>query len=404
MNIDIQFRNKLKEISEILDRKTKESNDIGVLAGISGAALFQFYYSEFLNDDIHADKGVEVITEIVKRINDGFNYPTFCSGIAGACWMLEILKEEEFIELEDDFLSSDIDLYLLEAMRVDIIQENFDFLHGAMGYGYYFFKRYQNVVSETSKKSYKAYVNELIEALKKNSKRSDKGIWWESVLEKEEGIKGCNLSLSHGISSTVNFLSRLARYEDFHDNVKELIKQTTNYILGSKNKEKSTATFPNWIVEGNVKEDTSRLAWCYGDLGIGVSLLQAGEVLQDTHLYEEAISVLTHTTSRRDIKEAMIMDAGICHGAYGVLHIYSYLYKKTKNIAFKDACDFWAEQALLFGKHENGYAGYMVWRGAKEKEWENEVSLLEGVAGIGLVMLSYLSPFKTTWDECLLIG
>ena len=84
MNLESQFREKLKEICEVLDRETSKNKEIGVLSGTSGVALFQFYYSRFLDDDIHADKGVETITKMVEYINSGFNYPTFCTGIAGA--------------------------------------------------------------------------------------------------------------------------------------------------------------------------------------------------------------------------------------------------------------------------------------------------------------------------------
>ncbi len=404
MNLEGQFREKLKEISEVLDQETSKNKEIGVLSGTSGVALFQFYYSRFLDDDVHADKGVETITKMVDYINNGFNYPTFCTGIAGACWVLEILREEDFVELDEDFLSHSVDGHLLEAMRADIKDDNFDFLHGAMGYGFYFLKRYQNITSEASKKKYKAYLDELILALKESSIKEGDKIWWDSVLKKEEEVVGCNLSLSHGIASNINFLSRLATYDEFFDDVKDLIAYTSNYILDYKNKDTSlTSTFPNWIVAGEVVDFNSRLAWCYGDLGIGISLLRVAETLKDQKLYEESIRILQKTTHRRDKEEASVIDAGLCHGAYGVLQIYNYLYKKTGDSLFKAAADFWAQEALQMATIKEGYAGYAAWQGAKE-EWLPEVSLLEGVAGIGLTILSYLTPSMAKWDECLLIS
>ncbi|WP_103866047.1 lanthionine synthetase C family protein [Aquimarina sp. I32.4] len=405
MNIETQLRNKLQEISEILEVETDQNKEVGVLSGISGVALFQFYYSRFTEDDTHADKGVETITKTIELINNGFSYPTFCAGISGACWALEILKEEEFIELDDDFLSSELDSYLLEAMRADIKIAYFDFLHGAIGYGYYFLKRYQNAASEASKKIYKTYLDELITALKKTSKENEQGVWWQSVLDKEKGIVGCNLGLSHGISSTVNFLARIAVYDEFYEDVIELVQKTAYYILSYKTNDTTlTAMYPNWIVENNKTDDPSRLAWCYGDLGIGISLLKAAEVLKDTRLYNEAINTLKHSTKRRNLDEAGVKDAGICHGAYGILHMYTYLYKKTKEDVFKEASDFWMQQALDIGVHDDGYAGYKVWRGVETEKWISEVNLLEGVAGIGLTMLSYMTPLQTKWDESLLIG
>ncbi len=405
MDIERDFRHKLKEISKVLDDKTFENKEVGVLSGVSGIALFQFYYAKFLDDDTHSDKGVETITKAVELINEGFTYPTFCTGIAGACWTLEILKEEEFVELEDDFLSSDLDEYLLEAMRADIEVENFDFLHGAMGYGYYFLKRYQNTTSLVLKNGYKEYLDELINALKKTAKKNDRGVWWESILKREDNLKGCNLSLSHGISSTINFLSRIAEHKEFYDDVSEVLTQTVQFVKSYKNRDTAESSqFPSWIVEENNVDYYSRLAWCYGDLGVGISLLHAGEALKDEELKNEAVTILKHSTKRRDVKEAGVKDAGLCHGAYGILLIYNYIYRKTKEIVFKETADYWAQQALSMGIHEKGYAGYMVWCSSEKEQWKTEVSLLEGIAGIGLSIISYLAPFDTKWDECLLIS
>ncbi|MEW7278161.1 lanthionine synthetase LanC family protein [Aquimarina sp. 2201CG1-2-11] len=289
-----------------MDRETSKNKEIGVLSDTSGVALFQFYYSKFLDDDIHADKGIETITKMVEYINSGFNYPTFCKGIAGAYWVLEILREEDFVELDEDFLSHSVDGHLLEAIRADIQEDNFDFLHGAMGYGFY--------------------------------------------------------------------------------------KDTS-----------LTSTFPNWIVSEAVDDFNSRLAWCYGDLGIGIFLLRVAETLKDEQLYKESLAILKKTTKRRDKEEASVVDAGLCHGACGILNIYNYLYKKTGDSLFKSAADFWAQETLQMATVKDGFAGYAAWHGSKEK-WIPEVSLLEGVAGIGLTIISYLTSAEMKWDECLLIS
>ncbi|WP_025742037.1 lanthionine synthetase C family protein [Aquimarina pacifica] len=405
MEIENLFKNKLKEIGEILNAKSEEISDVGVLSGISGVALFQFYYSKFLEDDSFADQGAENLMRMVELINTGNVLPTFCTGVAGACWVLEILKEEELVALDDDFLSSDLDSFLLEVMRKDIKKENFDFLHGAIGYGYYFLKRYKNSSSQKLKNKYKKYLDELVISLKTLAKQNDEEIWWESPLQIGGKDKGCNLSLSHGVASIINFLARLGELTVFYKDVHELLIKASGYILAHQNNDKTlSATFPNWVVEGEVNEGYSRLSWCYGDLGIGISLLRVGEVLENRHIYDEALRILKKSTRRRDPKEAGIHDAGLCHGTFGILHIYNYLYKKTKDEDFRKAMIFWAEQSLQIDIHKNGYAGYMVWNVNDEEQWKPDTSLLEGIAGIGLSILSYLSPFDSKWDESIMIG
>ncbi len=403
MNLKSTLRSKLTEISSILLEETSKNKDIGVLGGISGIALFHFYCGKFLDDNRHTDKGSDIITEAFDRIQNGYSYPTFCDGIAGAFWVLELLKEEEFIILEEDIVTPELDDHLFEQMNADMRAGNYDFLHGAMGYGFYFLKRYQYAIDKDSKKRYKQYLDSLIFFLKETAIRDTRGIWWKSKIRMgEEKVEGCNLGLSHGISSILNFLSRLAIYPDFYAEVQPLLKPITDYILGCKHtKSELTSIFPNWITPEQSNNYNSRLAWCYGDLGIGISLLRAGKILEDHILLQQAVSILKHTTKRRDLEETFIKDGGICHGAFGVMRIYQYVYKETGNTIFKEATTYWATKALEIATHQNGHAGYKMHAG---DSWESEANLLEGTAGIGLSIISYLADFDTKWEEALLIG
>jgi len=142
MNIKQRLSDTLDEISDILLNFSIEKNtEIGALAGISGIALFHFYYAKFKDDEKHQEKGTELIYEVLNRIEKGYNYPTFCDGIAGALWVIELLKQEQFIDIEEDIVTEDVDIYLYEKMQNFNGDNDFDFLHGAIGIGYYFLKR-----------------------------------------------------------------------------------------------------------------------------------------------------------------------------------------------------------------------------------------------------------------------
>jgi len=403
MLLEKRLKDKLHEIKKIIDRECTEIKDqkIGLLTGASGIALFQFYYAHLFDEETQIDLGIEIITKIMDTIREGYSFPTYCDGITGACWTLEKLMEESFLELDDPDLLANLDTYLYDLMLQNLNNKNYDFLHGAIGYGVYFLKRYENTTSSALKKNYEEYLYKLIQGLKNTSNTDNNGRYWDYTFNNDNKEICCNLSLSHGIASIINFLSRLGIHQVFYPKVVPLINETVQYLLNHKSKNPlSTYTFPHWV-----SEDTgiSRLAWCYGDLGIGISLLRAGELLKNDEMYEEAMTVLKHTTKRKNRKEAGIIDSGLCHGVYGVLLIYNFLYKKTKDVLFKEATDFWAEQALDMATHQNGYAGYMGWKGEK-KQWEPDTCILEGIAGMGLAILSYLFPEKITWDECLLIS
>jgi len=275
MSTRVLLEKKVKEIYDILEHFDAKDQNLGVLAGTSGISLFQFYYSRLTDDDDAADRGVETITQTIQEINNGYAFPTFCTGIAGAGWVLELLNEEEFIDIDSDELLADLDDYLAKTMVGDITKGDYDFLHGAIGYGFYFLKRYQNTNSDLLKARYKEHILSLIKSLRDTSKVEDNKRYWKTTLNKEDGLVGINLSLSHGLSSIINFLSRVYVHDDFKNHAHDLLVQTTNYILSHKYHDLTNATlYPSWIYDEMQEKPTGRLAWCYGDLGIGEEILR----------------------------------------------------------------------------------------------------------------------------------
>ena len=404
MDRESLLRQKLSEISTILKKEYKSVPDIGVVAGISGIALFQFYYSKFLDVDEHSEIGAEMISTCIEKINDGYSFPTYCNGIAGLGWAIQHLKTKDFIDVDCDDLLSQFDEYLYNQMKFDFKRGNYDFLHGALGYAFYFLSRYKHTEDPELKKRYQSYLSESISALEKLAISESATLKWKSTLDIQKGNQGYNLSLSHGISSILNFLSRLHAIETFRDATEKLVIGSANYILGFEKKDQENLSlFPSWIEKGIPLEYNSRLAWCYGDLGIGLSIWRAGMSLEDKTMQQHALKILDHTTARKLPDETLVNDAGVCHGSYGNAMIYQRLFRKSGNKSFAKSFDFWMEDGLQKAIHKDGYAGYKQWS-ALEKSWTPELSLLEGVAGIGLVIIDYLSEEPNLWDECLLIS
>jgi lantibiotic modifying enzyme len=400
-----KLKDKLEEINqELINNGELDSPDIGVLSGSSGLALFHFYYNAYNPNEISEDAGSEIIAAVVGTINEGYNFHTFCGGIAGAAWTIELLNELEFIEVDTDGLLGILDDYLHHITNLHDQGNFFDFLHGITGIGYYFLKRYENTKSPELKSRYERMLIEMILLLKERSKKSDHGIYWESFLIREEGLKGCNLSLSHGLSSIINFLSRLSSHKAFSEHTLPLLNQSIDHLLSYKKDQADASFFPDWITDKDQENQSNRLAWCYGDLGVAVSLWQASKVVQNKEVKKTAIQLLEHAATRRDVEETRIVDGGLCHGAFGVMHIFDYMYKETSNNTFKEAADYWIDYGLTIDHHKDGSAGYMKWRGGDTPTFEKENSLLEGVAGIGLAILSYLNPERTHWNQCLMIG
>lgn len=397
------YLNKLSQISKIIDEKYSDHPHIGGLVGISGMALFQFYYSKLLGTNEGSDKGAKILSKCIEMINNGYTFPSYCTGLAGAGWVFDHLAEENFIELNNDDLLVNLDNYFNDVMKINMKNGNYDFLHGALGYGFYFLNRYKCTKSVELRIRYRNYLLDLISMLNDLAETDENGIKWISILKSKIGDKGYNFGLSHGISSVVNFLSRLYQYDDFKNEVYSMLTGGVEFLLYHMEKDGSEfSMFPNWLKNGQYNEGGSRVAWCYGDLGVGVTLLQASKSLKNVGLKEVAIKILHHTASRRSFENNKVVDAALCHGSFGNAQIFNRVYKETGDKRFRDAAFFWMNDGMKRATFSNGYAGFKQWSGLK-KDWQEDLSLLEGIAGIGLSLISHLSG-NNSWDECLMIG
>jgi hypothetical protein len=136
-------------------------------------------------------------------------------------------------------------------------------------------------------------------------------------------------------------------------------------------------------------------------LGIAIALWRASLVLDFEKYRNLALEVFIGCCDRRDIKKEFVFDAGICHGSSGIAHIFNRMYHNTGNLSCKDSAIFWINDCLKKASFDDGLAGYKTWR---TDGWITQSGILEGIAGIGLVLLAAVSEIEPDWDECLLLS
>jgi len=187
--------------------------------------------------------------------------------------------------------------------------------------------------------------------------------------------------------------------------VSRVLESAVRYLLDQKlGHSDYLSVFPPYVIPGETPAD-SRLAWCYGDLGIGAALYQAGVLADNPKWKAEALKVLKHSASRRDLEVNSVFDASVCHGAAGVAHIFNRMFQYTREEEFKDATLYWLKQTMDFALFDDGIAGFKVWHGREaDGKWVNDLNMLSGVAGVGLVLLSAVSDIEPGWDQCLLLS
>ena len=316
MNKEI-LKKKLEEINIIIDSNYQDTKHLGVLTGISGIALFKFYYAKYSDNNEPRDTGLKILELAMQNINEGYDFATYCTGISGFSWVLDHLESQKFIDIDNDDLLSKLDNNLNRMMVHDMKNNNYDFLHGAIGYAFYFLNRYKCTYSKELKERYKNILLEFISML--NTTSIDNGnsqLKWMSILASNNNAEVYNLSLSHGMSSIIGILTKMHEYKDFKTITIKLLNGAINYILSFKRKHK-LSLFPIYITKENEPIYVDRIAWCYGDLGVAVQIWHASKSLKDEHLQSTAIEILKHTAKKTVLDKTLVVDAGICHGSFG---------------------------------------------------------------------------------------
>lgn len=392
-NIELKINEIYKEI------KKDNSSIISLMGGKMGGIIF-------LHQLFKINPTIEILTTLNSTIENSFskineiNHTSFASGLSGLGWAYNYLSK-------CNTLTSDIEPFLLQVDEViensldKMIKSNdYDFLHGAIGHSVYLFGR----------NNYKL-LSKIVNEIDNSAIKGKNGYCWISnfiISENMPSKEVYNISLSHGSSAIIVFLSKFLNLKSDDvvsiNKAKHILREAVKFILSCK-MNNLYSIFPSICeIKNYTEKRSSRLAWCYGDLGISIALWQAGNVLQDDNIKQEAINTCLHSTNRKTEENTMIIDTGICHGSSGVAHIFNKMYDYTGKEDFKNAANYWIEKTLKMATFEDGLAGYKKYQGTTSEKWQIDYGLLEGIAGIGLVLLSHISEEKPSWDECLLLS
>jgi len=385
---------KIDEIAAVLVA-APNSTEIGLYAGKAGVSLFLFYNARFKNDTAMHQKATDLMDSLFAQIEATFRPPlSLCSGIAGVCWTIDHLCKQEVLDANPNELLSDIDEYIYQAAHYDLNRGHFDFLHGAIGMMLYLIKR-----------NCRDYLDHLVRVLNNVAVWDDGCAKWQSMIRHEEGALGFNIALSHGSSAIAIVLCKILQMMPKNETVKRLLEGTVGYILDQEiSVTQYGCYFPAFSIESQQEFFKTRLAWCYGDLGIGLAIWQAGLHLHNQAWIEKGMEVLLHSARRRGLMDNKVVDAGICHGTAGIAQIFNRLFRSTIQIEFQEAANYWCMETLKMAKFDDGFAGYKSWYTPEHGGWQCKDNLLDGIAGIGLSLLSFVMHNDPAWDECLLLS
>lgn len=356
-----------------------KATHLGLMGGQTGLILFSSFAERSGLKTLRKKSAIENLSDI---INQSIPFHTFSGGYAGLLYCIDKMDQITF----DKESIKAIQLYTENSGKNEIKSNHYDYLHGYLG------------VALGLLNIRPAFAKECIKQLNATKKyRSDGMIFWTS--KKKGGEMLGDYGLAHGAASIVVILTKFINMGIELETCNNLVTEILDSLI--KSKKKAQNSLFGYSMDN---DNASRLAWCYGDIGIARAIWLAGKACERNDWLEEAVMIMQHASKRKDLKENMVFDAGFCHGTAGIAHIFNRFYRDTNLTEFKEVTEYWIEQTILMARFQDGLAGYKAWYGS-DKGWSSEYGLLEGIAGIGLVLLSYLHPeIEPTWDSCLLLS
>lgn len=402
--INSEHKKTIQNIVNTIANKLKDeklSEDISLMGGELGKGLYFSYLNVLSTDKQYEDEILKTISVWQQALNNKTIGYSLSNGLCGYIYYLNYLCDNSLIERDDiDSLINQLIELSFKFSEKAFNNNNFDFLHGGLGLAV-------SISRHKFDNHYllKDYFNMVIQFLvnKQNYLNTNNVLWLSKHHVNNRNV--FNIGLAHGNPSVINILTTIYNELDNKEQVKNLIANGINGILSQyDNTEDNISSFPNFIdAETMKKSGNSRLAWCYGDLGVSITLIRAGILFSNQEWIEIGTKIGLKTCKRKDFKSTSINDSGLCHGTSGVALMYSRLYNYTENVEFKESAEFWYINTIKEAFSDNGCLNYKAWDDV-DGVYKNDDGLLEGIAGIGLSLISSISKKEPTWDRCLLLS
>ena len=217
---------RLQRIANVLLLNASFTNNIGLLNGKMGIAIFFYHYSRHTENKLFEDYAGDLIDEIYKEINTSTPVD-FANGLMGIGWGIEYLVREKFLEADTDDVLSDIDNIVFRAtLKTPALITN---QTDIFGFGLYYLARLNGRENDNDN------LNTVIKKQMLIYLHDD----CERLLTKEElfDLKVPQLTINQ-IISIVYFLTELQRLKLFPVKLAKLEGYLPKYILEKAEKPK----------------------------------------------------------------------------------------------------------------------------------------------------------------------
>lgn len=382
-------------IDDIVEAAAGNSGE-GAFHDVAGRACLLAYAGRARDHEALLGRAGELLEAAVAGLPEGCSGAGLWGGLADARFSLAHFVAED----DADHALRAIDDTLIASL--DAIRDRVDLIGGLAGIGV-------AALEELGQGSGAALAVGVLDVFERTARHEESGVGWFTPPEvlpqwQRERCPGgyWNLGLAHGIPGVIGFLAAMVAAEVESIRARALLEGAVSWLLAAA-PSRTPARYPSWLTSGG-QEQPTRTAWCYGDAGVAIALFAAGRALNDGVVQAEA-SMIAKAAAKRSLQDSGIRDAGICHGAAGVAHIFNRLHQATGDEELGEAARRWYERLVAMRRTSEAVAGFPALnRVGGADVWIADHSVLTGATGVGLALLAATSEIEPSWDRALLCG
>lgn len=316
------------------------------------------------------------------------------SGFPGIAWAADLV--DQLLPGSAGDRNDDIDLALARAVARYPASGPYDLIDGLTGLGIYALARWPRPAAAEC-------LAGVVEQLAGRACADAGGVCWPTTAAALPGQLGrlypvgaVDAGVAHGMAGLLPLLARACALGVGEDTARPLLDGAVRWLLSHLVDSPAGRTSPALVAAG-IASTPARSAWCYGDPGVALALLLAARDADEPG-WELAATELALRAARRPPELAGVTDAGLCHGAAGLGHLFARMYQLTGRDELATAAMWWMERTLDMCRPLTEAGGTPL--GAA---W-NGPGVLEGAAGIALALMAGCLPAEPAWDQMLLVS
>ncbi|HEX3554832.1 MAG TPA: lanthionine synthetase C family protein [Thermoanaerobaculia bacterium] len=369
--------------------------------GTAGLALFFSYLDQVRPGEGYDDLAMELLEQAVTATAEFPLSPSLYSGFSGVAWTMEHLRGRLYEDEDGEDTGEEVATALVEHVGLTPWRGHYDVISGLVGFGVYALERLPRPGGEEC-------LRRVVARLSETAEHDPQGVTWltgpELMPERDLELfpaGNYNLGVAHGVPGVIGLLG-LAQTAGVE--CRALLDGAVAWLLAQKLPPGSGSIF-SYCVAAGVESRSTRVAWCYGDLGIAATLLVAGRAVGQRDWEREAVEI-ARQAAERTLEESGMQDGGICHGAAGIAHLFNRLHQATGDPALGAAARRWIDQTLALQQPGVGIGGFQMWVPNEDRElgWRDEAGFLTGSSGVGLALLAAATEVEPEWDRVLQIS